>query len=89
MAQAHLQLSVHEDSKPLLAINIPKRLFQYTQLPYEVSVAPAIFQSVINRFLQGLSVACCYLDNILIGAHTESEHNWILEQIRITEIAKE
>ena len=29
MAQAYLQLLVHEDSKPLLVINTPKRLFQY------------------------------------------------------------
>ena len=63
MSQAYLQLPVHEDSKPLLVINTPKGLFQYTQLPYGVSVALAIFQAVMDRVLQGLPVAC-YLDDI-------------------------
>ena len=80
MAQAYLQLPVHVDSKPLLVINTPKGLFQYTRLPYGVSVAPAIFQSVMDRVLQGLPVAC-YLDDILIAAPTEREHNLILEQV--------
>ena len=80
MSQAYLQLPVHEDSKPLLVINTPKGLFQYTRLPYGVSVAPAIFQAVMDCVLQGLPVAC-YLDDILIAAPTESEHNLILEQV--------
>ena len=80
LAQAYLQLPVDDDSKPLLVINTPKGLFRYNRLPYGVSVAPAIFQSVMDRVLQGLSVAC-YLDDILIAAPTESEHNLILEQV--------
>ena len=80
LSQAYLQLPVDDDSKSLLVINTPKGLFQYNRLPYGVSVAPAIFQSVMDRVLQGLPVAC-YLDDILIAAPTESEHNLILEQV--------
>ena len=64
----------------LLIINTPKGLFQYTRLPYGVSVAPAIFQSVMDRVHQGIPVAC-YLDDILIAAPTKSKHNLILEQV--------
>ena len=78
MSQAYLQLPIHEDSKPLLVINTLKGLFQYTRLPYRVTVAPAIFQAVMDCALQGLPVAC-YLDDILIAAPTE--HNLILEQV--------
>jgi len=77
---AYLQLPVDKESKELLVINTPKELFQYNRLPYGVSVAPAIFQSVMDRVLQGLSVAC-YLDDILIAAPTEQEHNVILEKV--------
>ena len=80
LSQAYLQLTVDEDSKALLVINTPKGLFQYNRLPYRVSVAPAIFQSVMDRVLQGLPVAC-YLDDILIAALTEQEHNLILEKV--------
>ena len=80
LAQAYLQLPVDNDSKSLLVINTPKGLFRYNRLPYGVSVAPAIFQAVMDRVLQGLPVAC-YLDNILIAAPTEIEHNLILEKV--------
>ena len=80
MSQAYLQLSVHEDGKPLLVINTPQGLLQYTWLPYRVSVATAIFQAVMDHVLQGLPVAR-YLDDILIATPTESEHSLVLEQV--------
>jgi len=63
LSQAYLQLPIDHDSKSLLVINLPKGLFQYNHLPYDVSVAPAIFQSVMDQVLQGLPIAC-YLDDI-------------------------
>ena len=80
LSQAYLQLPVDEDSRGLLVINTPKGLFQYNRLPYGVSEAPAIFQSVVDWVLQGLPVAC-YLDDILIAAPTEQEHNLIPEKV--------
>ena len=80
MAQAYLQFPVHENSKPLLVINTPKGLLQYTQLFYGVSVVPAILKSVMDHGLQGLPVAC-YLVKILIAAPTKSEYILILEQV--------
>ena len=74
MAQAYQQLTLDEDSKKLLVVNTPRGLFQYTRLPYGVSTAPAIFQSVMDRILQGLPVAC-YLDDLLIATKTEEEHD--------------
>ena len=49
------------------------------RLPYGVSTTPAIFQSVMDRILQGLPVSC-YLDNILISAKSEEEHDQLLDQ---------
>ena len=59
---------------------MPKGLFQYTRLPYGVSTAPAIFQSVMDRILQGLPVAC-YLDDILVAGRNKQEHDQRLEQV--------
>ena len=77
-SQVYLHLPVDKDSRALLVINTPKGLFRYNHLAYGVSVAPAIFQSVMDCVLIGLPVAC-YLDDILIAAPTEQEHNVILE----------
>ena len=49
MTQAHLQLPVHANSKPLLLINT-QRVF--TQLPYGVLVAPAV-----ARYLDDILIA--------------------------------
>ena len=79
MSQAYQQLPLDDDSKKLLVVNMPRGFFQYTRLPYGISTAPAIFQSVMDRILQGLPVAC-YLDDILIVAKTEEEHDQLLER---------
>ena len=79
LSQAYLQLAVDDDSKELLVINTPKGLFRYNRLPYGVSIAP-IFQSVMDRVLHNLPVAC-YLDDILIAAPTVKEHDILLEKV--------
>ena len=59
---------------------MPKGLFRYNRLPYGVSVAPAIFQSVMDHVLHNLLVAC-YLDDVLIAAPTVKEHDVLLEKV--------
>jgi len=71
---------VDEESKDLLVINNPKRLFRYNRLPYGVMVTPAIFQSVMGHILHRLPVACC-LDDILIAARTVKEHDVLLGKV--------
>ena len=80
LTQAYQQLLLDDESKKLLVVNMPKGLFQYTRLPYGVSTAPAIFQSVMDRILQGLPVAC-YLDDILVAGRNKQEHDQRLEQV--------
>ena len=74
LTQAYQQLLLDDESKQLLVVNTPKGLFQFTHLPYGVSMAPAIFQSVMDHILQGLPIAC-YLDDILIAGNTKEEHD--------------
>ena len=64
---AYQQLSVSEMSKQFLTMNTLKGLFQYTKLPFGVTSAPSIFQSVMDQILLGIKGVFCYLDDILIG----------------------
>ena len=79
LSQVYLQLPV-DDSKDLLVINTSKGLFRYKYLPYGVSVAPEILQSIMNCILHNLPAAC-YLNDILISADTVEEHDVLVEQV--------
>lgn len=67
MAGAYQQLEVTEDCRHLLTINTQRGLFQYTRLPFGVSVSGSLFQEVMDKILVGLDGVFCYLDDILIG----------------------
>jgi hypothetical protein len=59
------------------------RLYEYTVMPFGLSNAPATFQNMINHIFRdlldlGLIV---YLDNILIYAETEEEHDRIVTEV--------
>ena len=79
LAHAYLQLQLDDTSKPLLAINTSKGLYQYQCLPFGVASAPAIFQRTMESILQGLPHICVYLDDILVTGRTEQEHLHNLE----------
>ena len=65
----------------VLVINTHRGLFRYDHLLlYGVSVAPAMFQSFMNRMLHNLPVTC-YLGDILISALTVEEHNLLVEKV--------
>ena len=67
---AYTQLAVSQQCQSLLTINTHKGLFTNTRLPFGLSSAPSIFQSIMDRILQGLPNVYCYLDDILIGSAT-------------------
>jgi hypothetical protein len=59
------------------------RLYEYTVMPSGLSNAPATFQNMINHIFRdlldlGLIV---YLDDILIYAEIEEEHNHIVTEV--------
>ena len=61
---AYQQLSVSDSLRELLTINTLKGLFAYTRVPFGVSSAPSIFQSVMDRILLNLDHVFAYLDDI-------------------------
>jgi hypothetical protein len=58
-------------------------LYEYTVMPFGLSNAPATFQNMMNhifRDLLGLGLIV-YLDDILIYAETEEEHDRIVTEV--------
>ena len=75
MATASQQIPLEEASTKLVASNTHiKELFQYSRLPFGISVALSIFQRNMGTLLQGLPGVCLYLDDILITSKADQEH---------------
>ena len=73
LSQAYLQIPLDEDSQKLVAINTHRGLFTYTRMPYGIASAPAYFQSVMDKVLQGVNCGC-YLDDIVVTGKNMEEH---------------
>lgn len=54
LSQAYLQLPVDYESANLLTVNTHVGLFRYSGLPYGISSAPSIFQSIMDRILKDI-----------------------------------
>jgi hypothetical protein len=59
------------------------RLYEYTVMPFGLSNAPATFQNMINHIFRDLLDLgfIVYLDDILIYAEIEEEHNHIVTEV--------
>lgn len=86
LADAYLQIAVHEDSKPLLTINTHRGLYRYNRLCFGVKASPGIFQEIMDSMLAGLDGVVSYLDDVIVVGKTLDEHNTnlrsVLERIR-------
>lgn len=70
---AYTQLMLGNLTKRLLAINTLKGLYAYKRLPFGVKPAAQIFQSVMDKILEGLDGVQAYIDDILIWARNAEE----------------
>ncbi|XP_050500953.1 uncharacterized protein K02A2.6-like [Diabrotica virgifera virgifera] len=71
MAQAYLQLSVNREAAETQTIITHKGAFKYNRLQFGISVAPQIFQKLIDTRLTGISGVLPYYDDILIVGRSE------------------
>lgn len=70
---AYQQLIVNDKTKRVLAVNTIKGLYAFRRLPFGVKPAASIFQSVIDKILEGLRKVQAYIDDILIWGRTAEE----------------
>ena len=80
-ADVYLQIELNEKSKDLVIINTHQGLYRYKQLPFGLSSAPAVFQKIVEKVIQGIPGTANYLDDIIVTGVTEKEH---LNNLQIT-----
>ena len=67
LSRANQQILLDEDSREYVTINTHKGFYRPTRLPFGVSSASAIFQSKIEKVLQGVPMVVCGVDDILLS----------------------
>ena len=80
LSQAYQQVELDESSRKYVTINTPLGLYRYTRLPYGISCAPQLFQSLMDQVLQGLPCGC-NIDDISITGKNDDEHLHNLERV--------
>ena len=81
LAQAYQQLVVDESSALLQTLSTHRGAFMATRLQFGIASAPGIFQSCIERILQGISGVLPYFDDVVIMGKSEEELAKRLEEI--------
>ena len=77
----HLELSQESQPKSTFVIGGPKGgKWEFKRCPFRLIQAPAYFQMLVNKVLEGLDFTFGYLDDILIFSKNMEEH---LQHVRI------
>ena len=77
----HLELSQESQPKSAFVIGGPKGgQWEFKSCPFGLTQAPAYFQMLVNKVLEGLDFIFAYLDDILIFSKNMEEH---LQHVRI------
>lgn len=73
LAGAFQQLELSEGSRELVTITTPLGLFSYKRMPFGIKVAPAIFQSAIDRIIRKFPWCRAYIDDIILSAESAEQ----------------
>ena len=71
LKDAYLRIPLDIESSNLMTINTPFELYRYNNLPFGLSISPAIFQQAINDIIAGIHGIEVYQDDIIIHAPTK------------------
>ena len=81
LSHAYQQLELDAESQHCVTVNTHKGIYRYLRMPYGVSSAQSIFQSVMDQILPGMYYVMCFLDDILITDESEQEHLNVLDEV--------
>ena len=81
MSQAYQQVELDESSRQFTIINTHKGLFEYTRLPFGISLVPAVFQQVMEGLLQDIPGVVVLIDDVLVTGKTNEDHLESLETV--------
>ena len=81
LSRGYWQVPVETASRDKTAFVTPQGLFQFRVMPFGLHGAPATFQRLMDRVINGLAAfAAAYLDDLVIYSSTWEEH---LTQLRV------
>ena len=70
-----------KDSRAKTAFVTPFGKYEFLMVPFGLAQAPAYFQLLMNKVLEGLSNAMTYLNDIIIFSKNEEDHLRHLEEV--------
>ena len=74
-------ITLGKSSRAKTAFVMPFGKYKFLMVPFSLAQAPAYFQLLMNKVLNGLKFAMTYLDNIIIFSKNESQHLEHLETV--------
>ena len=74
-------IALGKDSRAKSAFVTPFGKYKFLMVPFSLAQAPAYFQLLMNKVLEGLSYAMTYLDDIIIFSKNEEDHLRHLEEV--------
>ena len=69
------QIPLDPESALLTTFVTPFGRFRFNRLPFGISSAPEIFQRTMSEILEGLPGVICHMDDILVHAAQQEEHD--------------
>ena len=75
------QIRIDPADVPKTAFRTHKGLSEFKVLSFGLTNAPAAFQRVMNKIIDGLPFVLVYLDDILIFSKSEAEHKKHVRQV--------
>ena len=75
------QITLGKSSRAKTAFVMPFSKYQFLMVPFGLAQAPAYFQLLMNKVLNGLKFVMTYLDDIIIFSENESQHLEHLETV--------
>lgn len=75
LCKGYWQVPLEASSRPYTAFRTPAGLFQFTVMRFGLHGAPATFQHLMDKVLQGYEAfSAAYLDDVVIFSGTREEH---------------
>ena len=81
LTSAHHQLEMSPASRDITTFGTHKGLYRYKRLTFGISCAPEMYQRVLHQVLQECDGAHNILDNVIVHAPTEEEHDKRFENV--------
>ena len=74
LSSGYHHIALDKDAIKKTVFVTPFGKYEYMKVPFGLAQAPAYFQNLMNRVLNGLHFTLAYLDDVIIFSETEEQH---------------